>query len=78
MIVYRLLFWLPAVVAVYGLRVSWEFGLLSRPLVSFGLVLLAITLQGVGGQFSRALWAIGLVGNVALAIYFHLNVRRGA
>lgn len=77
MILYRLLFWLPAAVAVYGLRVSWELGLLSRPLVSLALVLLGIVLQAVGPLFSPP-WAIGLAANVVLAIYFHLNIRRGA
>lgn len=76
MIVYRLLFWLPAVMAAYGLRVAWQSGLVARPLLSVGLLLLGLVLQTIGALFSPA-WAVGLVVNVALAVYFQVTIRRG-
>jgi len=74
MLVYRLAFMIPAITAVASLIVAWNAGLLRRPLVIIVWFLVALALQTVGNLFSPA-WAIGLVLQVALALYLIIKMR---
>ena len=74
MLVYRLAFMIPAIAAAASLLLAWNSGMLRRPLVVIVWFLLALLLQTFGALFSPA-WAIGLVLQVALAIYLIIKMR---
>jgi len=74
MFVYRLAFMLPAITAGASLVLAWNSGLLRRPLVAVGWFLLALVLQTIGNLFSPA-WAVGLVLQVALALYLIIKLK---
>ena len=73
-IVYRLLFSLPAIASAASLLIAWNSGLLRRPLLPIAWFLLALLLQTIGMMFSPA-WAVGLVLQVALAIYLVIKLK---
>jgi len=70
----RLLFSIPAIAAAVGLLIAWNSGLLRRPPVAIAWFFLGLLLQTIGVLFSPA-WAVGLVIQVALAIYLVLKMR---
>jgi len=74
MLVYRLGFLIPGITAAVSLGLGWNSGLLRRPLVAIVWFLVALIHQTIGYLFSPA-WAIGLVLQVALAIYLVIKVR---
>ena len=74
MLIYRLAFMLPAITTAAGLVLAWNSGLLRRPLVAMVWFFLGLLLQTIGELFSPA-WAVGLVIQVALAIYLVLKMR---
>ena len=63
-----LLFSIPAIAA------AWNSGLLRRPLVAIVWFFLGLLLQTISVLFSPA-WAVGLVVQVALAIYLVIKMR---
>jgi len=63
-----LLFSIPAIAA------AWNSGLLRRPLVAMVWFFLGLLLQTIGVLFSPA-WAVGLVIQVALAIYLVIKLK---
>lgn len=71
---YRIAFWIPAIAAATSLVLAWNSGLLRRPLVAIVWFLIALVLQTVGYLFSPA-WAVGLVLQVALALYLIIKLR---
>lgn len=71
---YRLAFVLPAIVAGITLVLSWRAGLLRRPIVPLLVFAASSMLQYAGALFSPA-WALGLVGNVGLAIVLLIRLR---
>ena len=74
MLIYRLAFMLPAITAAASLVLAWNSGLLRRPVVAVIWFLSALFLQAVGALFSPA-WAVGLVLQVALAVYLIIKMR---
>jgi uncharacterized membrane protein len=73
-IFYRLLFSIPAIAAAASLLIAWNSGLLRRPLVAIVWFFLGLLLQTIGVLFAPA-WAVGLVIQVALAIYLVIKMR---
>jgi len=73
-IFYWLLFSIPAIAAAVSLLIAWNSGLLRRPLVAIVWFFLGLLLQTIGVFFSPA-WAVGLVIQVALAIYLVIKMR---
>lgn len=73
-IVYRLLFSLPVIASAASLLIAWNSRLLRRPLVVIIWFLLALFLQTVGALFSPA-WAVGLVVQVAVAVYLVIKLK---
>jgi hypothetical protein len=73
-IFYRLLFSIPAIAAAASLLITWNSGLLRRPLVAIVWFFLGLLLQTIGAVFSPA-WAVGLIIQVALALYLVIKMR---
>ena len=63
-----LLFSIPAIAA------AWNSGLLRRPLVAIVWFFLGLLLQTIGAVFSPA-WAVGLIIQVALALYLVIKLK---
>ncbi len=76
MIFYRIAFWLPGIVAGVSLAFAWRSGILQRPLLAMALFVLGLLLQTTGMLFSPA-WAVGLVCQVAMAVYLQVKIRIG-
>jgi ABC-type sugar transport system permease subunit len=74
MLIYRLAFMLPAITAAVSVVLAWNAGLLRRPLVPIVWFLSALILQAIGALFSPA-WAVGLVLQVALALYLIIKMK---
>jgi len=75
---YSLIFWLPTIAAIILLRVSWSLNLLAgRSAILFCTwFLLALVAQAFAS--SPAMWAVGLVLQVALGVTLSLRLKLNA
>ena len=72
--IYSLIFWIPAITSVVGLRVAWSSGLLGHPVLLLALIGFSLLLQLGAARFSPA-WAIGLTAQVILAVYLGIRLK---
>lgn len=74
LLVYKLMFWAPAITTAVAGRIAWGNGLLRRPIVVLVGFVVALTMQLTGMLFSPV-WAVGLGVQTVLAVYLLIRLR---
>ena len=69
-----LMFWIPAAASAVNLLISWNVGILRRPVLLLAWFGLALLFQFVGDTFSPG-WAIGLALQTILAVYLAVRMK---